>query len=188
MKTKTGWYWHRSKPDSVTYWNGSKWGKTVPRASLGGEPIFHSESGKELTNHPLIKGISVGEIPPRNRAFSRRGVGAADGNTSWPRAVMGFVVITVVSVWLFNSCSRPHEPSSTEAGLVCEQFVKDRLKSPSTASFSGTAAYGIGGGYSATTTVDSQNSFGATLRSTWTCEVAWSEGNEKWQLKAIAQK
>lgn len=188
LKTQSGWYWHKSQPDSVTYWDGSAWGRSVPRASLGSVPVFHSETGKELTGN-TVTGVPADALPPRNPAFSNSYGQAVSDKNSWPRAILGFIVLIAISSWLFSSCNQTHEPSSTEAGVVCEGFVKNRLKSPSTASFSGTTAYGSGGGtYTATTTVDSQNSFGATLRSTWTCKVAWDKKSEKWQLTAITQK
>lgn len=191
LKTQSGWYWHKSQPESVTHWNGSAWGRTVPRASLGAAPVFHSETGKELTRNAVVTGVPADELPPRNPAFSSsygRAAGVPGDENSWPRAILGFFVFIVISIWLFTSCNQAHEPSSTESGVVCEGFVKSQLKSPSTASFSGTTAYSSGGGYTATTTVDSQNSFGATLRSTWTCEVAWDKDRQKWQLTAITQK
>lgn len=186
MKTQSGWYWHKNQPDSVRYWNGSAWGRPVPRSSLNSDPVFHAETGKELTRNTVVTGVPADALPPRHPASRASGV-LGDTN-SWPRAILGFVVLIVISIWLFTSCNQAQEPSSTEAGLVCEGFVKSRLKSPATANFSSTTAYSSGEGYTATTTVDSQNSFGATLRSKWTCEVAWDKDRQKWQLAAITQK
>lgn len=62
------------------------------------------------------------------------------------------------------------------AEYACEDAVKNILKAPSTAKFSHDAVNGsrddellvVG-------RVDSQNSFGASIRSTYTCSVEWSE-------------
>src|SRR5699024_3369881 len=62
------------------------------------------------------------------------------------------------------------------AEYACEAAVKNILKAPSTAKFSHDAVNGsrddellvVG-------RVDSQNSFGASIRSTYTCSVEWSE-------------
>lgn len=64
---------------------------------------------------------------------------------------------------------------------VCEQFVKDRLKSPSTAKFSETSAAEVGGTWTVRGAVDSENGFGAKIRNTYTCEVRHDSG-DKWKL------
>ncbi len=67
-------------------------------------------------------------------------------------------------------------PSTTsdtiEARLVCKDFVKQRLKSPKSADFSGEQAQALGANaYRVTGNVDAENSFGANLRSRWVCAV-----------------
>lgn len=64
-----------------------------------------------------------------------------------------------------------------DAKSACHTWVKERLKSPSTAKFSEETYKGTGGVYTFKGAVDSENGFGAMLRSTWTCKVH-SAGDE----------
>ena len=54
--------------------------------------------------------------------------------------------------------------------LACHDWVKDRLKSPSSAKFSGDTIKRTGNTYVVTGAVDSQNSFGAMIRNRYQCE------------------
>ena len=71
------------------------------------------------------------------------------------------------------STKNKQQNSPTQAWTLCEQFVSDRLKAPSTADFSGyseTTITGSGlGPWKVSGYVDSQNSFGAKLRSRYSC-------------------
>lgn len=71
---------------------------------------------------------------------------------------------------------------------VCTQFVKDRLKSPSTAKFRNfyeddgeVVVTHAADTYTVSSTVDSENGFGAMLRSTFRCEVRHVSGTS-WRL------
>ncbi|MEU7348341.1 hypothetical protein ABZ778_31450 [Streptomyces bacillaris] len=79
------------------------------------------------------------------------------------------------------------KPLAESAAVMCEGFVKQRLKSPGTAKFPGV----MDGDYAKTTVlsdtkpwkykvtgvVDSQNGFGATVRSSWTCTTSTEDDN-----------
>ncbi len=55
---------------------------------------------------------------------------------------------------------------------MCEQWVKNQLKAPSTAKFSDHAIKSTGANnWTVTGAVDADNSFGAAIRSTWSCEI-----------------
>ena len=58
-----------------------------------------------------------------------------------------------------------------EAKDSCHEWVKEKLKSPATAEFSGDSVTGTGGDYAIAGNVDSQNGFGAVVRTAWTCTV-----------------
>lgn len=60
------------------------------------------------------------------------------------------------------------------ARYACEERVKNSLKSPSTADFSGVTTTGSGP-YSVTGDVDSQNGFGAMVRSSFSCSVRMTD-------------
>jgi hypothetical protein len=72
---------------------------------------------------------------------------------------------------------------------VCKDFVRDRLKAPSTASFPDffdndgevNVAPTSNGTHNVISTVDSENSFGANLRLAFTCEVRNTDG-DNWRL------
>ena len=66
----------------------------------------------------------------------------------------------------------PREFSQFTAEIFCEDKVREMLKSPSTADFPDTTATREqGGAFDVRGVVDSQNSFGATVRSTFGCTV-----------------
>lgn len=62
-------------------------------------------------------------------------------------------------------------PSDYEAEVQCQDWLKEQLKAPSTAKFSGTVSTGGPTAWQVSGTVDAQNSFGAMLRSTWSCAI-----------------
>jgi len=68
-----------------------------------------------------------------------------------------------------------------DAALSARRFVKQRLKSPSTAEFPPTSTATVkktpNGTYIVSSYVDSQNAFGATLRSNWVAEIRYLSGN-----------
>lgn len=74
------------------------------------------------------------------------------------------------------------------AAAQCESYVKDYLKAPSTAEFSGIGETQIvaqgGGKYAVIGWVDSQNSFGAKLRTKYICKTA-DEGNGQWSFEPL---
>lgn len=84
---------------------------------------------------------------------------------------------------------------STQAAIICANFIQDRLKSPSSADFPFDRA---GGGIAADTTsqtysvrsyVDADNGFGAKTRQNYICKVRYLSGlesdKESWELQAL---
>lgn len=75
---------------------------------------------------------------------------------------------------------------------MCKKFVKDRLKAPESATFRNffqddgeVSVTGSGNGpYVVTSSVDSENSFGAKLRANFRCTVTNTSGNN-WHLDDI---
>lgn len=71
------------------------------------------------------------------------------------------------------------------AEAACRQFVEQRLKSPSTADFSSeTATQDSGPNWTVTGIVDSENSFGGTVRNGYRCELA-STGDDNWRAVSV---
>lgn len=96
------------------------------------------------------------------------------------------VVMVLAPIILFGGCTayfmlkpkEPEKPSSSMAIIVCERAVKEQLKAPSTAKFSGSYATAkSGGGYRVEGNVDSQNSFGAMIRARYVCESSGMAGS-----------
>jgi hypothetical protein len=94
-------------------------------------------------------------------------------NVLWSFGTVGTLAIGFI-VWASSYDAPPEtvDPfvEQFDAQRVCQDFVMDRLKAPSTAEFD-TDVSGVGPEYTVTGTVDSENSFGAMLRSQFTCTV-----------------
>ena len=96
------------------------------------------------------------------------------------------LVILVVApiAWLFLTQERAPQasaeaPSPFMAFVICQGFVKSGLKAPASAQFPPKPLSAIDAGnntYIVTSMVDSQNSFGAMLRSDWLCKAQYIGG------------
>jgi hypothetical protein len=98
---------------------------------------------------------------------------------------MSRLVLIVLAAVLLTACSGP-QPAD-DARAICQQFVQDRLTSPGSAKFSPsdkTAAYQVGEAWIVMGYVDSQNGFGAMLRSTYDCRTT-PNGNDRWLLERL---
>lgn len=94
--------------------------------------------------------------------------------------------------------SKPIEalPSNNIAGLMAKDYVLVSLKAPSTAEFDYTHKFMINetekGLYEVASYVDSQNSFGAKIRSNWYVKIRYISGDaymkKNWKLEDIKIK
>lgn len=110
-----------------------------------------------------------------------------------------YVFVSVVMSFVIIGCGKsgPVEPSDTYAFIQCQNFVKQRLKSPSTAEFSSWGDSNVSqlkytrkGGktevkYRVSGFVDAQNSFGANIRNYYSCNVTGETGG-RWLLDDIS--
>ncbi|MEW9530692.1 hypothetical protein [Microbispora sp. NPDC049125] len=88
-----------------------------------------------------------------------------------------------------TACSGgPAKPDGITASIMCERFVKDRLKAPGNADFGGAAdteVTTVSGvkpwQYKVRSYVDSENSFGAKIRTTYVCDIK-TNGDGDWNL------
>jgi hypothetical protein len=82
---------------------------------------------------------------------------------------------------------RPDHDAFT-AKIMCEGFVKDRLRAPRTAKFPAPIRQhheDLGNGaYFVATYVDAQNAFGAMVRTSYGCKVEWIYG-DRWRLVSL---
>jgi hypothetical protein len=81
-------------------------------------------------------------------------------------------VIVAIAIFVGMCSGNDDDSAGDEYGAksACEGWVKDQLKAPSTADFSDEEVSGAGP-WTVTGSVDAENSFGAKLRSQWTCDV-----------------
>ena len=78
-----------------------------------------------------------------------------------------------------------------EAYIISKDFVDDNLKAPSSSNFTGNYSYDDLGGneFQIKSEVDSENSFGASLREKWTVKLKYNGGEwtdkNNWTLESI---
>lgn len=73
------------------------------------------------------------------------------------------------------------------AKSACREFSQQRLKSPGSAQFSNeVATQGAQGAWTVSGMVDSENSFGGSVRNSYTCSVEYSETRESWQRQGYS--
>lgn len=76
-------------------------------------------------------------------------------------------------------------PDEIDAYVVCQMFIKDRLKAPSTADFPAATYADItqsGNLWTVDAWVDAENAFGARIRADFHCQVSYSNVKEEWTL------
>lgn len=110
------------------------------------------------------------------------------------------IVTLLGAIWLFESCgdesetpevAAPEDPRE-DAWRMCRALVKKQLKSPSTADFGGygeqsfekTISQAGPNEYRCSAWVDSQNSFGAMIRSNFDVLIR-DNGDETWNLVSV---
>jgi len=99
-----------------------------------------------------------------------------DNDAKWQiGGTVALAVLIVGCMWFSNRGSDP--PDGFDAQVACKSFVEDRLKSPSSADFSNVTHSGDSPRWTVTGSVDAENSFGASLRSDWTCTVRLDGGD-----------
>lgn len=129
---------------------------------------------------PVVQAAPPAQVrSPKTEAHKKGGCG---GPTLVILGILaiGFVILAVLG----RPTQRgPEAPSAMGAWLDCQNFVKQNLKAPTTAQFPGANAEGVGtvlqdnGRWGVIGYVDSQNSFGAMIRSDYVCELSYN-GNQ----------
>lgn len=119
--------------------------------------------------------------------------GAPTSTPSNNRVGLGCAIVLMLALGgcflMILTAPRSPEHDEISAWVMCEEFVKKSLRSPSSAEFptySNPAVSDHGNGrYIVTSHVDSQNAFGAMLRNAFTCEIQWHDG-DRWTLENLA--
>jgi hypothetical protein len=119
--------------------------------------------------------------------------------------LIAIAIIVSVGISIFSEISTSPSPSQapeskvedysdfgSEAYIVSKRYIEAILKSPSTADFpfmDFTATHLGNGRYRVTSYVDSENSFGAMIRSDWTVLMAYKSGDSinpsSWELEEV---
>jgi len=112
------------------------------------------------------------------------------------KIILSITCIFTIVLW-FHCGSYEYEPDELSAYAMAQQFVEQRLKAPSTAKFPGGSwnfVEKIGEQtdmvghrypkYRIKAYVDSQNAFGAQIRTHFVCEITYL-GSKKWQLDSL---
>lgn len=161
MNSYPGWYADPKNPNVQIFWNGEKWSASrLKSQAQPGDPVF-------------ADGTRLPAAPPGYSAMPTRPAKKPMGCFGFFLIAVGVVVAIVIGLSIWGSYRNAHptdEDKQAESQVACEDVVKKNLKSPSTASFSNETATGTDGQYTVTGDVDSQNSFGATVRAHFTCE------------------
>jgi hypothetical protein len=112
-------------------------------------------------------------------------------------AVLGGLLLLLALVGIATILSNNQMPSGgtnsdgggnkqNDAFFVCQEFVTERLKAPATADFAPRHESAIssssGDGYEIESYVDSQNGYGAQIRTRYTCIVHPVAGTNQWKL------
>ena len=108
-----------------------------------------------------------------------------------PTAMPPNTLVPVETLVLPKATQDPNIDNSTLASIMCEGFVLDRLKAPSSAEFPGLLdewpkimPFGgdtTGHDWHVVSYVDSQNTYGAMIRDFYTCQISYV-GNDQWSL------
>lgn len=105
-----------------------------------------------------------------------------------------FFFLVLVGLWnCSNTDTKVEEPKKTDNSILAwamsHEFVRPMLKAPSTAKFGPFEEASVtplgDEKYRIVAYVDSQNSFGAMLRTYYTCELKYKTDTEKWQMLEI---
>lgn len=127
---------------------------------------------KKASTKPPVKARQEYKSPKR----------ATQNNNSWKWIIGGIVVLIIVIGQFSGNNNGTGDSDPILAYNYAKEFIKDGLKSPSTAEFPGTFEQknhvtDLGNGqYQINSWVDSQNSFGAIIRSRWSCKIIFSNG------------
>lgn len=89
-----------------------------------------------------------------------------------PRNPLANLLVSLAAILALFGCGGGEPDPADTAKQACVEAVPERLKSPATAEISNVqTSQFVSGVWSVTGTVDSENSFGAMIRSTFKCHV-----------------
>lgn len=114
-------------------------------------------------------------------------VSRAPGCVTAVAVLLTLVAILVAGGWIYGTLTR--QPTPAEAYSLCQRYVAARLSSPGSARFPAIHEAGVtiatgGDDFVVRGFVDSQNGFGAIIRTPFVCTVQ-HDGDERWKLSEL---
>lgn len=147
--------------------------------------IVCKHCGRDLTQ-------AAGPTPPVSAAVPPPTPAAAPKKTAGGCVVLivlvvGALIVGTIAMALFGP--RTPEHSTAAAFVTCNQFVENRLRAPGSTKFPYVTEATIqtlgDADYEVSSYVDSQNGFGALLRSKYTCAVTYELDSKQWRLRDL---
>lgn len=140
--------------------------------------LFCSKCGIEINRFQNIPNEELPPIPKttppvKNAAKIKR-------NNVVVFVILGIVVCCFGVFTIVGSLSSVSKNTgdANMASVQCRNYVRDRLKSPSTANFPWDSAQSVGNNtYEMYSYVDAQNGFGATIRNNFYCKIQYTGGD-----------
>jgi hypothetical protein len=104
---------------------------------------------------------------------------------------LGLPVLQIIILLFIVPSLFPYKPNELGAVVMCEEFIKDNLKAPSTAEFESIFSRDVErltneNQFRVQMYVDAENGFGANIRSEWLCYVSYV-GDETWHLDSLEE-
>lgn len=126
---------------------------------------------------PIPWAANVVTIRPRRTLPRRR-------RSKWPWLLLVLLCLLVLPVFRVAISTPDPRGSQTEAIIYAQGFVENCLRAPATAQFPWeTMAILDGDVWRVSGSVDSQNGFGALIRSDWQCELRKS--SDGWRCRSL---
>jgi hypothetical protein len=161
MSNPAGWYPDPAGRPQQRFWDGTTW-----REEVRPFPAPNSANAK-----PAAPVAQKPKAAPKQTAI---GCGVL--------LALALILGSVMSSCVANAGKV--DPATLGDGghakVACRGMVEDKLKAPSTADFSNESVSGSGTSWNVAGLVDSQNSFGAKIRSSYTCSLTYSPSDHQW--------
>jgi len=134
---------------------------------------------EEPPNEPVEHVMTRAELAEKQPAKPTKGTGCL--------ITIGVIFALAILGSVCGDSGGSSGSDSYGAVSVCKEFVVGRLASPSSADFGGTSSsVVVTNRYRVTGWVDSQNAFGAQVRSDFVCVVTYQPARESWRLDSLS--
>lgn len=168
------------------------WEQEARALAASGNKIKAIKKLRENGGQSLSEAKTIVEAWPESALANSAASGSNKIGKGCGVIALGVVAVVIFAMFfpsLFNDSGTTSVATGRarqiEAYTICQQFVQDRLRSPKSADFQNSRDAKIQSvgtdEYEVSAYVDSQNSFGAMLRTPFRCTVKPSDG-DRWQL------